>query len=206
MNEVDVGRVLPASLHQGIAEVLPTRLEFYEGWISPQAMRDRRVGLAAMTAVMSFLRQEGDAYAQITGRAGEYTAEWTVAELSAFERACLTRFPAWVRARVVGRLMRRLTRATGRRTSARVRLRRREGVVEVSGSLFCAVREPVETPLCEYYAAALRRLLARAGLEARVDTTACRASGAERCRVTFSLAPASTPAITSSVTSRVTPD
>ena len=35
MNDAGVGRLLVASLHQGIADMLPTRLEFYEAWLSP---------------------------------------------------------------------------------------------------------------------------------------------------------------------------
>ena len=54
MNEAGVGRVLPASLHQGIADLLPSRLDFYEEWLNPKAMRDGRIGLAPLAAVLSF--------------------------------------------------------------------------------------------------------------------------------------------------------
>jgi len=38
----------------------------------------RSAPAAPLTAVLSFLRQEGDAYKLITSRAGEYAADWTV--------------------------------------------------------------------------------------------------------------------------------
>ena len=35
MTDAGVGRLLVASLHQGIQDVLPTRLDFYESWLNP---------------------------------------------------------------------------------------------------------------------------------------------------------------------------
>ena len=52
--------MLVASLHQGISDLIPTRLEFYENWLNPTGMRDGRIGLAPLAAVLSFLRQEGE--------------------------------------------------------------------------------------------------------------------------------------------------
>src|SRR5437762_7344165 len=78
MREAGIGRVLVASLHQGIADILPTRLGFYENWLNSEGLREGTIGLALLFAVLSFLRQEGDAYRMITTRAGEYAAEWTV--------------------------------------------------------------------------------------------------------------------------------
>ena len=91
MREAGIGRVLVASLHQGIADILPTRLTFYENWLNAEGLREGTIGLAPLYAVLSFLRQEGDAYQMITTRAGEYAAEWTVAvdvALSAFDDPC----------------------------------------------------------------------------------------------------------------------
>jgi len=71
MREAGVGRVLVASLHQAIADILPTRLSFYENWLNAEGLREGTIGLAPLYAVLSFLRQEGDAYGLITTRAGE---------------------------------------------------------------------------------------------------------------------------------------
>ena len=46
MNDAVVGRLLVASLHQAIADLLPTRLEFYEAWLTPGGLREGRIGLA----------------------------------------------------------------------------------------------------------------------------------------------------------------
>ena len=62
--------MLVASLHQGISDLMPTRLEFYENWLNPVGMRDGKIGLAPLAAVLSFLRQEGEPYTLVTQRAG----------------------------------------------------------------------------------------------------------------------------------------
>src|ERR687896_1191084 len=93
MIEAGIGRLLVASLHQGIADLLPARLEFYEAWLNPAGMRDGRIGLAPLAAVLSFLRLEGEPYHRIAARAGEYTAEWTVADLAGTRKALIWRTP-----------------------------------------------------------------------------------------------------------------
>src|ERR1051325_2438332 len=101
MSEAGIGRVLVASLHQGIADILPTRLAFYENWLNAEGLRGGTIGLAPLYAVLSFLRQEeGDAYDLITARAGEYAAEWTVASMSPFQRSAIKAAPAWLRRRL----------------------------------------------------------------------------------------------------------
>ena len=112
MIEAGIGRLLVASLHQGIADLLPTRLEFYESWLNPSGLRDGRIGLAPLAAVLSFLRQEGGPYRLIAGRAGEYTAEWTVADLPAFERAIIRAAPPGLRVHLVMRVARKMIRTT----------------------------------------------------------------------------------------------
>jgi len=56
MREAGVGRVLVASLHQAIADLLPTRLSFYENWLNAEGLREGTIGLAPLYAVLSFLR------------------------------------------------------------------------------------------------------------------------------------------------------
>src|SRR6478609_5974651 len=101
MREAGIGRVLVASLHQGIADVLPTRLGFYENWLTPTGLRHGTIGVAPLYAVLSFLRQEGEAYEMITTRAGEYAAEWTVESMTPFRRTLITRAPMWLRQRLL---------------------------------------------------------------------------------------------------------
>ena len=141
MSEPRIGRVLVASLHQAIADVLPLRLEFYENWLNASGLREGTIGLAPLSAVLSFLRSEGDAYNQITERAGELAAEWTVTNMSAVERRMIRVLPGSVRVRLAMRTARGLVRATYPGSRAIVRLKRGTAAIELRGSLFCEVRE-----------------------------------------------------------------
>ena len=131
MIEAAIGRLLVASLHQAIADLRPTRLEFYEAWLNPAGLRAGRIGLAPLAAVLSFLRQEGEPYRLVAARAGEYTAEWTVADLSAFKRAVIRAAPPSLRARLVMRVARSVVRSTCRSSRASVRWRKGLGAVHI---------------------------------------------------------------------------
>src|SRR5512132_599792 len=100
MIEAGIGRLLVASLHQGIADLLPTRLEFYESWLNPSQLREGRIGLAPLAAVLSFLRLEGEPYHLITARAGQYTAEWAVADVPRWRMRLILAAPPAVRKRL----------------------------------------------------------------------------------------------------------
>src|SRR4026209_88665 len=112
MREAGIGRVLVASLHQAISDILPTRLAFYENWLHAEGLREGTIGLAPLYAVLSFLRQEGEAYQIITARAGEYAAEGVVASVPSIQRGIIKAAPAWLRSRLLLGLARRLVRRT----------------------------------------------------------------------------------------------
>ena len=135
MAEAGIGRVLVASLHQGIADLLPSRLEFYENWLNPTGLRNGTIGLAPLLAVLSFLRREQGAYDLITDRAGEYAAEWTVAEMSRVKRWTIRRLPAALRAQYAMKVSRRLIQRAYMSSHAVVRLRRGAGRVRLDLSL-----------------------------------------------------------------------
>ena len=181
MIETGIGRLLVASLHQAIGDLLPTRLEFYEAWLNPSGLRDGRIGLAPLAAVLSFLRQEGEPYRLVSARAGEYAAEWYVTEMSSFHKSLIRAAPPGLRVHLVMRIARAMIRSTYRGSRAIVRWRKRRGAVDIRGSIFCEVRDRVEQPLCEFYAAALTRLMHLFDLEAEVGTEQCRATGAGQC-------------------------
>ena len=187
MREAGIGRVLVASLHQAIADILPTRLDFYENWLNAEGLREGTIGLAPLHAVLSFLRQEGDAYFIITERAGKYAAAWTVQSMSPVERSLMKAAPLWLRARLVMRLARRLVRATYQSSRARTRVRNDAATLDVRASIFCTVREPVAHPLCGFYAAAFTRLLALFNVGARTQVVACRGTGGATCMLQVSL-------------------
>lgn len=180
MSEPRIGRVLVASLHQAIAEVLPTRLEFYENWLNVAGLREGTIGLAPLSAVLSFLRTEGAIYADITAKAGEYAAEWTVRSLPGFERRLILALPSPLRARAALRTARALVRQTYPGSRAIVRLRRGVASVDLRGSLFCEVRETSANPLCGFYASAIARVLQLFAVGAAAEVIECRASGTRR--------------------------
>jgi bacteriochlorophyll 4-vinyl reductase len=187
MRQAGIGRVLVASLHQGIADILPTRLGFYENWLNAEGLREGTIGLAPLYAVLSFLRQEGEAYQIITTRAGEYAAEWTVQSMPSMQRAMIKAAPVWLRSRLLLRLARRLVRSSYQGSRAISRLRRGQASVDVRASIFCTVRDPVAHPLCGYYAAAFTRLLLLFNVAARTDVVACRGKGEPTCLLKVAL-------------------
>lgn len=188
MREDGIGRVLVASLHQGIADILPSRLGFYENWLNAEGLRGGTIGLAPLYAVLSFLRQEGHAYTLVTTRAGEYAADWTVQSMPPIQRAMIKAAPTWLRSRMLLRLARQLVRSSYRSSRAIFRLRRGTARVDLRASVFCTVRERVSYPLCGFYAAAFTRLLARFDVGARTEVVACRGTGESTCVLSVLLA------------------
>jgi bacteriochlorophyll 4-vinyl reductase len=187
MSEAGIGRVLVASLHQGIADILPTRLGFYENWLNAEGLREGTIGLAPLYAVLSFLRQEGDAYQLITMRAGEYAADWTVQSMSPLQRTLIKAAPVWLRSRILLRMAQGLVRSSYSGSRAMFRLRRGAARVDVRASVFCTVRERVPHPLCGFYAAAFTRMLALFSIGATAEVIACRGTGEASCVLTVML-------------------
>jgi bacteriochlorophyll 4-vinyl reductase len=184
MSEPRIGRVLIASLHQAIAELLGDRLEFYENWLSVNGLREGTIGLAPLLAVLSFLRGEGEIYTPIVSRAGEHAADWTVSSIPALERRLLRALPHGLRARAALRTARGLVRATYPGSRAIVRLKKDTASVDLRGSLFCEVRSASVHPLCGFYASAISRVLHHYAVPADVRVEACRAAGGgQGCRM-----------------------
>jgi hypothetical protein len=189
MTESRIGRVLVASLHQAIADLLPTRLEFYENWLNVAGLREGTIGLAPLTAVLSFLRTEGHAYGLITQRAGEYAAAWTYENVPMYERRFVRALPSGLRARAALRTARALVRATYPSSRAITRIKRGVVTIDLRGSLFCEVREASMEPLCGFYASAIGGVLRLFDVTADARVNECRAAGASRgCVLSVTLA------------------
>src|ERR1700694_3881277 len=193
MREAGIGRVLVASLHQGIADILPTRLGFYENWLNAEGLREGTIGLAPLFAVLSFLRQEGEAYQMITERAGEYAAEWTVLSMPSTQRALVKAAAMWLGRRLLLRLASRLVKSSYQGSRAVSKVRRGTASIHVRASIFCSVRAPVDHPLCGFYAAAFTRLLSLFGLSTHTEVVACRGTGNPSCVLKIALTPAVSP-------------
>lgn len=184
MREDGVGRVLVASLHQSIAESLPSRLPFYENWLTAVGLREGTIGLAPTYAVLSFLRQEGESYRVITTKAGMYAAEWTVQSMPSFRRSAIRSMPVWLRGRMLLRVLDGLVRSSYSGSRAVGTVRGGIAQIDLRSSLFCAVREPVGHDLCGFYAAACTRLLALFDLQAQARVISCRGAGQPACLLT----------------------
>lgn len=184
MTDDGIGRLLVASLHQGIADAAPGRLDFYEHWLRPAEGGEARATLASLGAVLSFLRKEGQpVYDAVMARAGAHAADWTVQEMPAFERRLIQRLPSPLRARLALRVCRRLVRGTFLRSKTAVQLRRGAGSVAIHDSVFCTLRTSATAPMCVFYAAGVERLLASFEVPGRVTVGECRAEGAALCRL-----------------------
>ena len=170
MVDAGIGRLLISSLHQGIADVSPLRLEFYENWLSPSGMRDGRIGVAPLGAVLSFLhREEPPANDNIARRAGTCAADWTYEEISGLRRWYIRQLPTSLRVRAALGLGKRLVVATVRRSKVNARVRTDGAVVEIHSVLFEQLRDPASVPMRGFYAAALQRLFALCGIDAEVS-------------------------------------
>lgn len=189
MRDAGIGRVLVAALHQGITDVLPDRVEFYENWLNPKGLRDGTIGLAPLLAVLSFLRTEGGAYSRVTARAGDYAGQWTVGELTELRRRFITSLPGPFRRRVALGVMRDLVAHAYTGSRSKVRMRRGVGALEIKSSIFCSVpivqgiREKPDHPLCDFYAAAVTRVLACLDVHAHASVIGCQATGDPACHV-----------------------
>jgi hypothetical protein len=183
MTEARVGRLLPACLHQAIADVLPQRLEFYEEWLDPDAMRDGSMGLAPLSAVTGFLRTEGDAYEAVVTRAGELAAQWSIAAMPPYQRRLGTSLPSGLRTRFALRVAGRIVRDVLTSSSAATRVRRGHATMRVNASAFCGVRGTRTTPLCGFYQALALECLRSFQIAADARIESCRAVSGSACVV-----------------------
>lgn len=181
MTEARAGQLLAASLREAIQEELPLRLDFYEHWLGGERLPDRRGNLAQMTAVLGFLRTEGDAYHHVMERAGRVAAGWTVDALTPWRRRMAQRLPLRLRARFALGIVAELVRDVHAVSRLSRRVRRRQAEIGVTGSLFCAVRDVPRAPLCDFYLAAALEVMARFGVSAEGRLVGCRAIDGVRC-------------------------
>jgi hypothetical protein len=186
MTDTRIGRLLAASLHQAIGDVLPDRLEFYEVWLRSKAWRDGSIALAAMTAVLGFLRTE-DEYQQVMEQAGRLAADWTVSSMSPVQRRLTTLLPRRWRARAALRIAATIVRDVSSGSQASTRVRRSNASLDVTSSLFCRVRHPGKVPLCAFYRAVAAETLVLYGLAAEVHIESCHAVEGANCRIKVDL-------------------
>lgn len=184
MSEARINRLLAAALHQAIADLLPSRLDFYESYLRPRGWREDAVSLAPITAVLSFLRHEdADTYDDVMVRAATYASDWWMARQPWHVRVAARVLPARLRLRQVGALARRHFESSYRGTKVRTRVRRRRLEVEIRGSIFCSSRDHLALPRCRYYLAFIEALLAGDPRISSGTIVSCRGRGADVCVV-----------------------
>lgn len=170
MVDAGIGRLLISSLHQGIADTAPSRLDFYEEWLSPTGMRDGRLGLAPLGAVLSFVhREEAPSNDQIVRRAGRYAADWTFADVSGLRRWYIRRLPTGLRTRAALGLGKKLIFATVRESKVKSRVQGSSASMEINSALFEQLRDPATMPMRLFYASAIERLFAHCAVDAEVS-------------------------------------
>lgn len=188
MTEGHLGRLLPACLHQAIADVLPDRLEYYEEWLDPVGLRNGSIGLAPLSAVTGFLRIEGASYDAVMSRAGALAAAWSLETVSTSMRRVGAALPAGLRTRFALRIVRRIVRDVLSSSSATSQIARGRATLTVDASAFCTVRDRSASPLCGFYRALTIEVLRLFHIPAQADIQTCQAvSGQKQCVIAVEL-------------------
>lgn len=160
MSEARIDRLLAAAVHQAIADLLPSRLDFYESYLRPRAWREDAVNLAPVAAVLSFLRhEEAGTYEAVMNQSARYAARWIYDALPWRVRVLGRLAPTWVRLRRLSEVLRRNLHRSYRGTRVRTRVRRGTVSVTVQGSIFCARGAAADAPRCRYYVALVEEVL-----------------------------------------------
>ena len=185
MVDPGIGRLLIASLHQGVADVSPTRLPFYEDWLSPTGLREGRMGLAPLGAVLSFLhREQPPDNERIPDRAGVCAAAWTCEAREGFRMRLARRMALKKRTRSALKLGKALVVETIGGSQVTTDIAGAMATIDVRSPLFEYLREPAATPMRRYYAAAFAELLRRFDVEASVQPD----TAVEGCRLIITIA------------------
>ena len=196
MPEARIGRLLVASLHQAIVDVLPDRVDFYEYWLGAEGLRGGQFTLAQTAAVAGFLRTEGDGYARVMDQAGNFAAEWTLDAMSSLRRRLLEKLPRRMRALAALRIAASAVRTICSTSRVKSRIRGDSAQFDVKTSLFCDVREIQRLPLCSFYGSLAAAMLTRLGLPATAHVEHCRAVDGESCVIALNWPDATRTAVT----------
>jgi hypothetical protein len=188
MTETPLGRLLAACLHQAVADELPQRLDFYEHWLHSEGLRDGTIGMAPISAVLGFLRAEGQAYDQVVARAGVLAADWWVASLPPSRRRLVGWLPRPLRIRAVLRIAGEIACDINRESEVRRKVRKSSAEWRLTSSVFCSVRAAQPVPLCGFYVALVVQTFAHFGFAATGRTAHCRAMEGASCVLAIELA------------------
>jgi len=181
MTETQLGRLLAASLHQAVVDELPLRLDFYEHWLHSEGLRDGTIGMAPISAVVGFLRAEGEPYGRVVARAGALASDWWVASLPASRRRLINWLPRGLRVRAALRVAGEIARSIISESQVSRRVRKSSVEWRLTSSVFCSVRSAQVEPLCGFYVALVVQTLAHFGLSAAGRSERCKAVDGSTC-------------------------
>ncbi len=187
MTEGHLGRLLPACLHQAIADTLPDRLEYYEEWLDPVGLRNGSIGLAPLSAVTGFLRTEGGGYDAVVARAGALAVRWSLEAMPPYTRRLGAALPAGLRSRFALRFAKRIVRDVFSASSATSSVARGRATLRVNDSVFCAVRERPAAPLCGFYQSLVVEALRAFQIPAEAAIASCQALDGGSCVIAVEL-------------------
>jgi hypothetical protein len=138
-----------------------------------------------MTAVVGFLRAEGEPYHRVVARAGVLAADWWVESLPATHRRFVRWLPRPLRLRAALKVAGEIARAVNSESQVSRRVRGTSATVKLTASVFCSVRASQPSPLCGFYVALVVATLKHFGIAAVGHSTQCRAVEGPTCVLTF---------------------
>jgi hypothetical protein len=167
------------SLHRAIGELLPARLEHYENWLGPSGLHE--LGLDSFFAMVTSLRQEGDAFDLVTERAGHHAAVWSFEALPAVKRVLVRAMPRGFRKQAALRLVSVVLPRLCAGIHIDMTRRGSTVLVNLEKSPFCIFSEPGVDRSCTFCASTISALLGLLGLPAAVRASRCQAAGDRSC-------------------------
>jgi hypothetical protein len=123
----------------------------------------------------------------VVERAGALAAEWSLMSLPTVRRRLAGWMPSRFRLRAALRVASAICAAVDSRSRLKVRVRGLTAQVEVTSSVFCAVRGVQAAPLCGFYRSLALTTIVHFGLQSSAQVDRCRAMGAGSCVIEITL-------------------
>ena len=120
---------------------MPARLDFYEEWLSPDGLRDGSIGLAPVSAVIGFLRTEGEQYHEWWRGPARWPRPGALRPCRRSNGGWAASLPLSLRSYFALRMLRRIVRDELSMSSVgRPASQRGHATFRVQSSVFCTVR------------------------------------------------------------------
>ena len=179
MTEAHIGRLVAACLHQAIVERIAAAARVLRALagLGRAPRRRHRTGADSRPWSVS-CGPKASGYERVVERAGELAALWSIETLTPFRRRSISWLPHALRLRAALRAASSIVRDVSRTSRPRTRVAGAAARLEVSASLFCAVRGQSEVPLCGFYATLVVETLRQFNIGSTSRLETCRGMGA----------------------------